>query len=328
MASSSPCVLVTGASGRIGQVLIPALVAKGYSVRALTTGEKAPDPSSQVEWRRCDWMQPVEFDALVTGCDAVLHLGATVWDVPKMQRVNIDATRWLAEAAQCARVRHFGFTSSIAVYGSAASRVVTEETPVATHDRDIPGEFRANASFRAYGRSKVAGELVIRQVAGLEAVIFRPTIVAHLSDIVQAARDSSAVKAINAPRYTHFVAAGDVVAALIWAMERSLARPRPVPGATTYILADESPDRRKSNYAAFFRQMARKSGDASLMPKLQAPMSCYNLIDMAKNRQVSTRNALGAMHFSNGKLLADGFVLRTGIEAAIDQAALALSAKS
>jgi nucleoside-diphosphate-sugar epimerase len=67
-------IFVTGGTGRTGVHLVRALVDRGYPVRAVTSGK--PPAQRGVEWRTMDWHQDINFDAMVEGCSAVLHLGA------------------------------------------------------------------------------------------------------------------------------------------------------------------------------------------------------------------------------------------------------------
>ena len=152
-------VLVTGASGKIGRYVVAELVARGYAVRALTSKpvEKSRGLQDGVEWRQFDWHQSLALEPLVEGCSAILHLGAEIMQMDKMQRSNVEVTRTLARAAEAAGIKFFCYISSIAVYGSSLSATVTEESPVLTADRDIKSEYIAVEYLRAYGRTKLAG---------------------------------------------------------------------------------------------------------------------------------------------------------------------------
>jgi nucleoside-diphosphate-sugar epimerase len=310
-------VLVTGASGRIGRHVVGTLLAAGYSLRALTSKPQLPAqrPGEAIEWRHHDWLQSVDFDAHVDGCQAVIHLGAEIWNIPKMQRLNVEATEQLARAAERAGVKVFAYTSSIAVYGSSTSPIVTEASPVLTVDRDIRSEYRANESLRAYGRTKLAGELKIRDACRrVEYVVLRPTIVVDIPDLLAVARWNYALRAISARRFTHQVYVKDVAGALLWTIERALHRTAVAPGVTVYNLSDE--DGPESDYASFYRRLVEATGDQRYACRLGAPLSVYNLADMAKNRMFSRRLPLGMMRYSAAKLYAAGYAHAFGMGSA------------
>ena len=84
-----------------------------------------------------------DYDGLLAGCDAVLHLGAEIGNIERMWRMNLEATGLLAEAAERAGTKAFCYTSSVAVYGSGLKRMMPEDAPVLTVDRDIRSEYWA-----------------------------------------------------------------------------------------------------------------------------------------------------------------------------------------
>ena len=62
-------VLLTGATGHIGRVVLADLLERGYAVRATTS--KAPpevyDHNGNVEWRTFDFMQATDYDGACIG---------------------------------------------------------------------------------------------------------------------------------------------------------------------------------------------------------------------------------------------------------------------
>ncbi len=152
-------VLVTGATGRIGRIVAADLLERGYRVRATTSRPQASAKGEGVDWRKVDFLGNPDYDDLVAGCDAIIHLAAELGKKDRMKQVNVEATRALAAAAERANVPVFCYASSVSVYGSGRSVSVDEESEVLTPDRDVRSEYWALDYVREYGRTKLAGEL-------------------------------------------------------------------------------------------------------------------------------------------------------------------------
>lgn len=170
-------VLVTGASGFVGQAVCADLPSRGYSVLAAV--RKPPDSSALPGVRyvvmggideATDWG-----DAL-SGVDSVVHLAARVHlmhdasanPLAEFRRVNVALTVNLARQAASAGVRRFLFVSSIKVNG--------ESTPVGQpFTADDPSN-----PLDPYGVSKLEAEQALLAIAtdtGMEVVIIRPVLV-------------------------------------------------------------------------------------------------------------------------------------------------------
>jgi nucleoside-diphosphate-sugar epimerase len=161
-------VLVTGATGFIGRHLAPALVARGFAVRAaLRHAEQVNALAPGIEPVVIGDIVDVDWGPALADVDAVVHLAgvAHTGDASPdetYERVNRWAAVDLARAASDAGAR-FVFMSSVrAQAGPAAAELLTESTPPAPTD--------------AYGRAKLAAEREIAALPGLH-VILRPTLV-------------------------------------------------------------------------------------------------------------------------------------------------------
>lgn len=148
-------VVVTGASGFIGRVLVPVLRARGHEVA--TPGREATgDLAQAVDWR-----------APLAGAGAVVHLAALAHargvDEARLRRVNLDAALALGEAAAAAGARLL-FMSTVKVLG--------EETPQAPVDEKSP-----LAPDDAYARAKADAETALRAVSGLALTVLRAPLV-------------------------------------------------------------------------------------------------------------------------------------------------------
>ncbi|MFW6254277.1 MAG: NAD-dependent epimerase/dehydratase family protein [Chitinivibrionales bacterium] len=136
-------ILVTGATGFIGQHLVRKLLTDGHTVRAIRFGTEAIsffDPE-EVEWRNGDLRAPMSLDGICDGIDIVYHLGAISRnDLRKtwkdFEDVNIRGTQYLCEQASRSGVKRFVFISSVeaAGYGDGKKPRTEEELcPVDLH---------------------------------------------------------------------------------------------------------------------------------------------------------------------------------------------------
>jgi UDP-glucose 4-epimerase len=170
-------VLVTGASGFVGRVVVAALAARGDAVHAAVraTGDSGNGGAARPAFgphvtvvQHGDLGTPVDWTGLLSGIEAVVHLAGIAHAGPgiaeeRYDRVNHRATAALAAAARDAGIARFVFVSSIrAQTGPAADHVVSE--------RDTP------RPTDAYGRSKLAAERAVA-VSGVPFTILRPVLV-------------------------------------------------------------------------------------------------------------------------------------------------------
>jgi nucleoside-diphosphate-sugar epimerase len=187
-------VLVTGASGFIGEALCSALVKSGYAVRrAVRAGasndksqhscvaDGAPDAPAAESRNRVETIAigaigpETDWTKALTGIETVMHLAARVHvlkerssnPLAEFRRVNAAGTERLARMAVSAGVKRLVYVSSIKVNGEC-----THESPFTETDAPDPED--------AYGLSKLEAEEALRKIAdetGLELVIVRPPLV-------------------------------------------------------------------------------------------------------------------------------------------------------
>ena len=174
-------VLVTGATGFVGCMLIPHLLECGHKVTAVIRQKTLEDV--EIDRERItpyiinDLTSSVNWQKALEGVDAVIHLAARVHvlkdvseteSIKAFRDVNVLATKTLAEAAAIApSVKRFIYISSIkavADYHDSGIRL-TEESLT-----------RPNTP---YGISKLEAELVLENIHGdsLDVVIIRPPLV-------------------------------------------------------------------------------------------------------------------------------------------------------
>ena len=112
-------ILVTGAAGHIGNVLVRELVERNENVSAMVLpGEDlTPLEGLDVEIFEGNILDRARLLEACSGVDLVFHLASLVAitseQVDLMRRVNIDGTRNVIEAVREAGVRRLVYTSSI-----------------------------------------------------------------------------------------------------------------------------------------------------------------------------------------------------------------------
>ncbi|MGD0091770.1 MAG: hopanoid-associated sugar epimerase [Planctomycetota bacterium] len=166
-------ILVTGASGFVGNHVVRALVQRGQPVRILVR------PSSKLAWLNGlpaleksigDLRDRASLDAAVKGCEALYHVAADyrfdVSNPAEVYKSNVEGTRNLLEAAGNAGVKRIVYTSTVGCVGFLKDGLANEDTPV-TLDMMVG----------TYKRTKFQAEEVARQLAqaGLPVVIVNPT---------------------------------------------------------------------------------------------------------------------------------------------------------
>jgi uncharacterized protein YbjT (DUF2867 family) len=91
-------VLVTGASGFIGRLLVPALADAGHDVRAMVRSTR-PDFGPDVDVVRADVLEAESLDAAFAGADVVFYLVHSMAASKNFEELDRKAARNVAEAA-------------------------------------------------------------------------------------------------------------------------------------------------------------------------------------------------------------------------------------
>jgi nucleoside-diphosphate-sugar epimerase len=163
-------VLVTGATGFIGSRVAMELVKKGARVRALARHPaRARDlGSAGVSVVAGDMTDPGALAGAVRDCQTIFHFaGTTNAFKPRsyFERVNVDGTRLLAEAALRERVERFIHISTVWVYGLRSGPGICETSAY-------------QESGQSYSDTKLEAERAVRRLIderGLPAVILQPS---------------------------------------------------------------------------------------------------------------------------------------------------------
>jgi nucleoside-diphosphate-sugar epimerase len=163
-------VLVTGATGKVGNAIVTALLDRGESVRALVRdpARAASILPAGVEPVSGDATDAHSLGAAVEGCELVFNaMGMPeqwVRDEGIFERVNAHGSGALAAAAKRAGVRRFLHTSTHDVFHAETGQRF-DETMLADYPKGT-----------AYERSKQhAEELVLAERDGMEVVILNPS---------------------------------------------------------------------------------------------------------------------------------------------------------
>ena len=240
-------ILITGATGFIGQATIPALRARYPEavLGGLARSERSAAALAQQH------LTPVRGDlggtaeTLTAGVrgfapEAIVHLAAEIAssrDTAAIQRTNIEGTRRLADIArQLDGFRCFLYTSTV-VTGDAGGRVLTEEGP-------FPLE-------TDYGRAKHEGERILADLR-VPTVVLRPSHVygpggwfAHL--VTDMRRGLFRVPG-RGDNWWDVVHVDDVASALALALA--------APAGSAFHVVDDEPVRMND----FFQELARLMG--------------------------------------------------------------------
>ncbi|MEM5774359.1 MAG: SDR family oxidoreductase, partial [Anaerolineaceae bacterium] len=166
-------ILVTGAAGHLGNVLIRELLAQNEQVRAMILpGEDVSSLEGlNVELVEADVLNPAALEGVLQGIDTVYHLAGIISILPGsetlMEKVNVQGAGNVAEAALKAGVKRMVHTSSIHAFRRMPHGItVDESTPIA-----------ADSPKGTYDCAKANGTLAVREAVtrGLDAVIVCPT---------------------------------------------------------------------------------------------------------------------------------------------------------
>lgn len=167
-------VLVTGASGLVGQHLVRFLSAKGEHVRALYN-KNAPSDELRglpnIEWYRYDLLDVYDINEAMYEVTEVYHCAAWVSFDPahrdEMMHFNVESTANLVNQALEQDIRKFIFVSSIASLGRATESGVEINEDV---------EWEESKHNSAYSQSKYLAEMEVwRGIGeGLNAAIVNP----------------------------------------------------------------------------------------------------------------------------------------------------------
>ncbi len=163
-------VAITGAAGHLGSAIVPELIKRNHSVKALVKGDDRSLKMFPVEIIEGDLLNPGTLHTLLKGSDALIHCAALIsvnGDPHGMvHTTNVEGTKILMETAKRCGIKRVVHTSSIHAYNQRPTLQLLHEN----------SELVNETAF-AYDRSKKAGQqiaLSFNQPA-MQVLVVNPT---------------------------------------------------------------------------------------------------------------------------------------------------------
>lgn len=230
---SSKAILVTGATGFIGQHLVSALLEQRASVTVLSR-RSPPEGVQKYKTVVGDLMLPVTLEGICDGMDIVFHLGGYAHAVDQLDgkgeeinwQVTVEGTRVLVEQSLKAGVARFLFFSSVKAMGEGGE---------ACFDEAAEGQ-----AVSSYGKSKHEAEQLVLEAnrQGLSSTVLRlpmvygPGCKGNLPRMIQAVARGRFPPLPETGNKRSMVDVRDVVQAAL------LAATSPVAASKVYIVTD------------------------------------------------------------------------------------------
>ena len=181
-------VLVTGATGILGRVIVLELLKRGKTVRATKRKtsnlnevknsfkfytENPDDFFNKIQWINVDFQDIISLQKALVGVEEVYHCAAKVSfhpkDEKKMYQTNIEGTKQLLYACENSSVKKFLFVSSIAVLDGFNENGELDEA----------SDFNPKIDHSAYAVSKHFSEMEVWRASaeGLNTIIVNPGLI-------------------------------------------------------------------------------------------------------------------------------------------------------
>ncbi len=253
--------LVTGGTGFIGSHVVRHLLRQKMEVRCLlrATSKRSNLDGLEVEYIVGDLQDASSLKLALKDCDMLFHVAADyrLWALhpEEMDRVNVEGTRQLFQAARAAGIKKIVYTSSVAAIGRPSPPASGNET-MDPNPAQLVGPYK---------RSKFASDKLARDFArqGLPVVIVNPAAPIGSHDIKPTPTGKMIVDFLNGkmPAYVdtgmNFVDVEDVAAGHWLASEKGKVGER-------YILGNKN-----MTLKAFLETVAKISGRPA--PRIQIP---------------------------------------------------------
>lgn len=253
---------VTGGTGFIGAHLVQALRARGDAVTCLV---RAPARATALGWTDVR-LVPGDLDdatALRAGCagaDVIYHVGGRLAArrVEEFMRTNRDGTANLLAAAAERPPRRFVLLSSLAVGGPSEPGHPVDET-------------RPPAPVTPYGRSKLAGEELVRAAPFPWTIVRPPTVYGEwdreVLKLFRLARAGVVPVFGDGSQELSVIYAGDLAGALV------AAAVAPAAARRVYYAAHPAPVTVRELVRAIGRAVGRRNGRGPRVIPLPVPLT-------------------------------------------------------
>ena len=234
-------VLVTGATGFLGEHVCRVLVEHGHAVRGLARSRSGVLAELGVEHVRGDVLDGPDLDRALDGVSAVFHLAGAVsrdpHDAQRMMRLHVDGTRRVLERMHAARVGRMVLASTSGTIGVSKDEQILDET--APYAEDIVAGW-------PYYASKIYQERLAFEHAerlGIEVVAVNPSLLLGPGDRrLSSTGDVRKFLRRTIPIVPHgginFVDARDAAAATVAALANGRAGERYLLGGPNWTMAE------------------------------------------------------------------------------------------
>lgn len=181
-------ILVTGATGILGRVIVLELLKQGFEVRATKTKnsnlqevknsysfytQNAEEYFNKIQWVDVDFEDTESLNNVLNGITEVYHCAGVVSFEPKdrvkIYKTNIEGTKNLLYACENSSVKKFLFVSSISVLDGVNEHGMMDED----------SDFNPKVEHSAYAKSKHFSEMEVWRAhfEGLNCIIINPAII-------------------------------------------------------------------------------------------------------------------------------------------------------
>lgn len=245
--------LITGATGFIGQALVPFLLSRNHTLVGLS--RNPPSRSGDIEWRQGDLTRPETLAGTADGCDAVLHLagyahatrGHPAAEGARHRSINLEGTRALLQLAGEAGRLPFIYISSIKAMGHDPVDCLDEDHSLPPED--VYGEIKlaCEQAVHEYGKQHDAHVCVLRP-----SLVYGAKVKGNLAAMLRAIDRGRFPPLPDTGNCRSMIDVRDVGRAILAAYERPQAR------GQTIVLSDGECYSTYRLYTGLYRALGRQ----------------------------------------------------------------------
>jgi len=201
-------IFITGATGRVGQHLVKALLERGEKVRILAREKKIPFENVEVFYG--DITNTNVLKNAVKGVDVIYHLAAVVdYLAPKelMYKVNVIGTKNILDVSEG---KKFIYLSSTAAMGKNL-----KDNPANENTKCKPTDY--------YGMTKLEAESMVREKGGIiirSVDIFGPGFTEGYNYVIRGLENGTLPIIGSGQNFIHWIHIDDLIQALLLAKDK------------------------------------------------------------------------------------------------------------